>query len=189
MTRITLHGHAVYTEGSLPRVGAAAPKLSLTSSRLTDVGLDDFGHTRKVLYVVPSLETSLCAPAVRRIAGLVRHLADTALLLVSADLPFASQRLCDSFGLASAVALSTFRNPAFARGWGVQIVSGPMRGLPAQALFALGADHSVLHAQLVRELDSEPDYAAVAEALDPASIPVADRPTRAGCHPRGAPGS
>ncbi len=166
MTRLTLHGDTLYTEGSLPSVGREAPKFSLATTSLTEVGLDRFGRVRKLLCIVPSLDTPACALSARRAAEVVRRQPDTALLLISPDLPFASQRFCETFGIDPAAALSTFRSPPFARAYGVQIVGGPLRGLLAHAVVVLDARNVVLHAELLHEVAGEPDYGRAGQALE-----------------------
>ena len=42
MATITLKGTAIQTAGSLPKVGAKAPALSLTGGDLIDIGLEKF---------------------------------------------------------------------------------------------------------------------------------------------------
>lgn len=165
MTRLTLKGTPVYTEGHLPAPGHEAPRFTLTDKDLLDVGLEPFGTQRKLLAIVPSLEIPNCAASLRRLADLARPLPGVAVLAISADLPFASQRRLEAGGLERVVALSTFRSPHFARAYGVDIVSGPLKGLTARAVVVLDGHNRVLHAQLVRELTDEPDYLAAAAAL------------------------
>jgi thioredoxin-dependent peroxiredoxin len=61
--------------------------------------------------------------------------------------------------------LSTFRDSAFKRAYGVDIASGPLAGLTARAVVVLDADNKVLHAELVSEIKNEPDYAAALAVL------------------------
>lgn len=166
MARITLQGEALYTDGALPRRGLQAPPFSLANSRMVDVGLDHFGRSRKVLNIVPSLDTPNCAQSARRIGELLRRHPDTILLQISADLPFAAQRVCAMLGLDGVVALSTFRSPLYARSYGVAITAGALRGLTARAVLVLDGGNTVLHAELVRELTAEPDYETVVEVLE-----------------------
>jgi thiol peroxidase len=165
MTRLTLHGATMYAEGSLPKPGQDAPRFSLATESLSDVGLDHFGPRCKLLNIVPSLELPSCAAAAQRLAELLRPWPDAVLITISPDLPFAGAR----FGLRDAegrvLRLSSFRSPGFARAYGVELVSGPLKGLLAPALLVLDARHRVLHAQLVREMSDAPDHAAALDAV------------------------
>ena len=49
--------------------------------------------------------------------------------------------------------------------YGVDIVSGPLKGLLAPALLVLDERHRVLHAQLVREISAAPDLAPALAAV------------------------
>lgn len=165
MTRLTLNGIATYTEGTLPRLGHEAPKFSLTTSALEDVGLDHFRTRCKVLDIVPSTELPSCRLFTRRLEDGLRSLPNVALLTISRDLPFVADPNHDADGARPrSVALSTFRSPSFARSYGVDIVSGPLRGLMARAVLVLDAHNRVLHAELVRELSADPDCGAALSA-------------------------
>lgn len=165
MTRLTLHGAAMYAEGSLPEPGRQAPRFSLATHALADVGLDHFGRRSKLLNILPSLELPSCAAWTLRLAQQLRPWPDAVLITISPDLPFAGQRLGAGDADGRVVLLSSFRSPSFARAYGVDIVSGPLKGLLAPALLVLDERHRVLHAQLVREMSEAPDHAAALAAL------------------------
>lgn len=165
MATVTLRGNPVEVAGTLPARGAKAPDFSLTNGELKDVGLAEFAGKRKVLNIVPSLDTPTCATSTRKFNAEASSLPDTVVLVVSADLPFAAKRFCSVEGLDNVVPLSTFRSPDFGQDWGVAFQSGPMIGLTARAVVVLDRDDTVLHAQLVPEIGEEPDYAAATAAL------------------------
>jgi thioredoxin-dependent peroxiredoxin len=86
-------------------------------------------------------------------------------LVVSADLPFASGRFCGMEGLENVLPLSLMRGKAFAKDYGVLITDGPLAGITARAVVVLDADNRVLYTQLVPEIAEEPDYDAALAAL------------------------
>jgi thioredoxin-dependent peroxiredoxin len=165
MSSVTLAGNPIEVAGRFPAPGDAAPALRLTAANLQDLGLDAWAGKRKVLNIVPSLDTPTCATSTRKFNAEASTLADAVVLVVSADLPFAAKRFCETEGLANVHTLSTFRSPDFARDWGVAIASGPLSGLTARAVVVLDGADRVLHAQLVPEIKDEPDYAAALAAL------------------------
>ena len=61
MATVTLKGNPIHTNGDLPAVGSKAPDFKLTSADLKDVGLADFKGKKKILNIVPSLDTAVCA--------------------------------------------------------------------------------------------------------------------------------
>ena len=92
-------------------------------------------------------------------------IANTAVLCISADLPFAQGRFCGAEGLANVLTLSTMRGREFLEAYGVAITSGPLVGVAARAIVVLDENDRVLHSQLVGEIKDEPDYAAALAAL------------------------
>ena len=165
MTTVTLKGNPFRVDGTLPAVGSAAPALTLTSGELADVTLANFAGKRKVLNIVPSLDTPTCATSTRKFNEQAASLNNAVVLVVSADLPFAAGRFCATEGLKNVAHLSTFRHPEFMAAWGVKMAEGPLAGLTARAVVVLDENNKVLHSQLVPEIADEPDYAAALKVL------------------------
>lgn len=165
MSTVTLGGNPIDVNGKFPQPGDVAPPLSLVAADLSDVTLDKFAGKRKVLNIVPSLDTPTCATSTRRFNVEANTLPDTVVLVISADLPFASKRFCETEGLSNVVPLSTMRGREFLRNYGVEIASGPLTGVSARAVVVLDADNKVVHSELVPEIKNEPDYAAALAAL------------------------
>ncbi len=165
MTTVTLKGNPFRVDGSLPAVGAAAPALTLTNGELADVTLANFAGKRKVLNIVPSLDTPTCATSTRKFNEKAASLNNAVVLVVSADLPFAAGRFCSVEGLKNVAHLSTFRHPEFMPAWGVRMAEGPLLGLTARAVVVLDENDKVLHSQLVPEIADEPDYEAALKVL------------------------
>ncbi|MDP2196896.1 MAG: thiol peroxidase [Rhodocyclaceae bacterium] len=162
---VTLHGNPFRVAGDLPAVGTSAPALTLTNGELADVTLASFAGKRKVLNIVPSLDTPTCATSTRKFNESAATLKNTAVLVVSGDLPFAAGRFCSVEGLKNVAHLSTFRHPEFMKAWGVAMDEGPLLGLTARAVVVLDENDRVLHSQLVPEIGDEPDYAAALKVL------------------------
>ena len=66
MSTVTLGGNAVNVAGDLPKVGATAPDFNLVAGSLKDKTLAAFEGKRKVLNIVPSLDTPTCATSTRK---------------------------------------------------------------------------------------------------------------------------
>ena len=162
---VALGGNPVEVAGSFPQKGQHAPAFSLVGKDLSDVTLASFAGKRKILNIFPSVDTGVCAASARKFNEAVSALQGVALLNISADLPFAAGRFCESNSLKNVVALSTFRSPDFAKAYGVGIVGGPLAGLTARAVVVLDAGNKVLYTQLVPEIAQEPDYAAALAAV------------------------
>jgi len=165
MATVMLRGNATRTNGELPNVGSKAPGFTLVNAELQSVGLHDYAGKRKVLSIVPSLDTGVCAESTRKFNARADQMPNTVVLVVSADLPFAQRRFCAGENLGNVVPLSIMRGSSFATDYGVQIIDGPFEGLTARAVLVLDEGDRVRHAELVPDISSEPDYAAAIAAL------------------------
>ncbi len=158
MAQVTLKGNPIHTNGDLPKVGATAPAFKLTAGDLKDVTLADYKGKKKILNIVPSLDTPTCATSTRKFNESAGKLPNTVVLVVSADLPFASKRFCTTEGLQNVVPLSLMRDKNFAKDYGVLLQDGPLAGVCARAVVVLDENDKVKYTQLVPEIGQEPDY-------------------------------
>ena len=165
MSSVTLGGNPVNVAGNFLKPGDKAPEFSLTGKDLKDVGLKDFAGKRKVLNIVPSLDTPTCQTSTRKFNEKASSLANTVVLVVSGDLPFAMKRFCEAEGLNNVVTLSTMRGRDFHSKFGVDITDGPLKGLTARAVVVLDENNKVKYSQLVPEIKNEPDYDAALATL------------------------
>jgi len=165
MTTVTLGGTPLNLAGTFPQKGQSAPDFKLVGKDLKDVTLGDFAGKRKVLNIVPSLDTAVCATSARKFNEKAAGLANTVVMTISADLPFAMGRFCTTEGLQNVVPLSTMRGREFLKNYGVELTSGPLSGVAARAVVVLDQNNTVLHAELVSEIKNEPDYDAALAAL------------------------
>ena len=165
MSTVAFHGTPVSIGGQLPSVGGQAPAFNLVATDLRDKSLADFPGKRKLLNIFPSVDTGVCAASVRHFNQDAAKLANTVVLCISADLPFAQTRFCGAEGIANVTMLSCFRARDFLHSFGVAMESGPLAGLAARAVVVLDDSDKVLYCQLVPEVTDEPDYAAALAAL------------------------
>ena len=165
MANVTLGGSPINVAGNFPKKGDTVSEFSLTGKDLKEVGLKDYAGKRKVLNIVPSLDTPTCAKSTRVFNEKASSLNNTVVLVIAADLPFAMGRFCGAEGLNNVVTLSTFRNRDFHGKYGVDITDGPLRGLTARGVVVLDENNKVLHSELVPEIKQEPNYEAALAAL------------------------
>ncbi|STQ90163.1 thiol peroxidase [Iodobacter fluviatilis] len=165
MNNVKLNGDLVSLAGQLPIIGSTAPYFVLTANDLSQVTLQDFVGKKKILNVFLSIDTPVCAASTRKFNEIAVSHADTIVLTISADLPFAQARFCAAEGIENVKTLSTFRSGNFARDYGLEIVSGPLIGLCTRAVIVLDEMNIVKHVQLVAEITSEPNYSQVLAAL------------------------
>ena len=165
MAKTAFKGDPVHTRAELPPVGGPAPAFALTGTDLSDVSLDTYKGKRLVLNIFPSVDTGVCAASVRRFNELASGLDNTAVLCVSADLPFALGRFCGAEGIENVESASVFRSPEFGQEYGVLMTDGPLAGLLARCVVVVDETGKVTYTELVPEITQEPDYDAAVAAL------------------------
>jgi thiol peroxidase len=164
MAEITFRGNPIQTVGTLPAVGSPAPAFTLTGMDLSDVALGDFAGQNVVLNIFPSIDTAVCASSVRTFNERAAALEGTAVLNVSADLPFALGRFCGAEGIDKVQSASVFRSD-FGDTYGVKIAEGPLSGLMSRAVVIVDGEGVVSYTEQVPEIGQEPDYDSALAAL------------------------
>lgn len=165
MATVTLKGNEIHTNGTLPKIGSKAPDFLLTSTDLKDMRLSDFKGKRKLISIVPSLDTGVCALSAQKFNEEAKKNPNAVIIFVSADLPFAQKRVADSCGLSSIVTLSMIRTKDFARDYGILITDGPLAGVAARSIVVVDENDNVIYTELVGEITSEPNYLKAIDAL------------------------
>lgn len=165
MANVTLGGNPISLAGQFPKVGDKAPKFSLVATDMKNLALEDFAGKRKVLNIVPSLDTPVCQTSTRKFNEQAGSLPNAVVLVIAADLPFAMKRFCETEGLKNVVSLSTMRGREFMKNYGVEITDGPLAGVTARAVIVLDENDKVIYTELVPEIKQEPNYAAALAAL------------------------
>ena len=163
--QVTLKGNPINLNGDFPKVGDSAPDFRLTTSSLADVSLADYSGKKKVISILPSLDTPVCATSTQKFNAELADKTDVQLLIVSGDLPFAAGRFCEANSAGATTTLSTMRNQDFAKDYGVLMADGPLEGLTARAVLVLDEDNKVIHAELVPEIAQEPNYESALASL------------------------
>jgi len=165
MSTVTFQGKSIHTSGELPKVGDKAPDFRLVNKDLKDVSLADFKGKKKLLNIVPSVDTPVCATSTKKFNDFAEEQGNVVMLVVSADLPFAANRFCGTEHLERIVPLSLMRSRDFAKDYGVLIEDGPLEGIAARAVVVLDENDKVAYTELVSEISQEPDYDKAMEAM------------------------
>jgi len=165
MAVLTLQGNEINTNGELPKVGSNAPDFMLVNSEMEDVSLTNYQGKKKLLSIVPSLDTPVCATSTKKFDKLAKEKVDTVFITISADLPFAVSRFCKTESVSNVITLSMMRSRNFAKDYGVLITDGPLAGITARAIIVLNETNEVIYSELVSEIADEPDYNAALALL------------------------
>lgn len=165
MATLSFHGKPIHTCGELPKVGSKSPNFELVNSRLKNITLKNYQGKRKVLSIVPSLDTPTCATSTRMFNQKAAKLKNTVVLVISEDLPFAQSRFCETENINDVIALSCFRSN-FALNYGLRLNDSLLKGLTARAIIVLDEQDIVIYSQFVMEIADEPDYKTVLAILN-----------------------
>ena len=158
MTTVNFKGTPVRIDGHFPQQGEQASNFSLVNKTLDEVTLSSLSGFRKVINIFPSIDTPTCATSVRKFNEKASGIKNTRVLCISADLPFAAGRFCGAEGIENVITLSVFRNPEFAKEYGVLMTDGPLKGLLARSVVVVNPQGEVIYKELVSEIAQEPDY-------------------------------
>jgi thiol peroxidase len=158
MAQVTFKGSPVRISGELPKAGSQAPDFILVKGDLSNASLSSFPGKKKILNIVPSLDTGVCALSAKKFNEEAKKLNDAVVLTISMDLPFAQDRFCKTEGLTNVIPLSDMRKKDFGKKYGVEILDGPLAGLYTRAVVVLDAQDKVVYTELIGEIGTEPDY-------------------------------
>ena len=167
MAKITLGGNETNTIGNLPTVGSDAPDFLLVSKDMSEKTLASYHGQQVILNIYPSIDTGVCAASTKKFNEEADKLANTRIVCVSKDLPFALNRYCEAEGIKNLDNLTNFRDGGdFGEKYGVEITDGAFKGLNARAVVIIDEAGKVKYTELVPEVGQEPNYEAALSALN-----------------------
>ena len=94
------------------QVGDTLRDFNLTTTDLTKKSLSEFDGKKKVISIVPSIDTGICSTQTRTFNKELSELDDTVVITISVDLPFAQARWCGAEGLENAIMISDYYDNA-----------------------------------------------------------------------------
>ena len=165
MATVTLGGNPIHTNGELPKTGSKAPDFKLVRTDLSMATLADFAGLKVVLNIFPSIDTGTCATSVRTFNAKASTLANTKVLCISRDLPFAQKRFCGAEGLENIINLSDFNTGSFGKDYGLEITDSVLAGLHSRVVIVLDENGIINYAEQVPEIADEPNYENALAAL------------------------
>jgi thiol peroxidase len=165
MASITLGGNPINTSGELPKVGSKAPNFQLVKTDLSIATLADYGGSKVVLNIFPSIDTGTCAASVRAFNAKASALNNTKVLCISRDLPFAMKRFCGAEGLENVINLSDFRTGNFGKEYALEMLDGGFEGLLSRVVIVLDENGIIKYTEQVPEIGTEPNYEAALASL------------------------
>ncbi|MFD2829078.1 thiol peroxidase [Corticicoccus populi] len=162
MAEVTFKGNPITLRGTEVKVGDNAPDFKVLDNGLGEVTLKDYSGKKKLVSVVPSLDTGVCSKQTRKFNEDAAGVDNAVVLTISNDLPFAQKRWCADEGIDNAVTLSDHKDLSFGENYGT--VMEELR-LQARSVFVIDENDKVTYVEYVPEGTDEPDYDKAVEAL------------------------
>lgn len=158
----TLRGKTLTLEGPGLKTGDAAPDATLRKSLAETIRISDTKGKTRIISVVPSLDTPVCAMQTKRFNEDVAKLNNVDIITVSCDLPTAQNRFCgaEKINPERMKTLSDYYDHSFGKAFGTLI--SELR-VECRAVFVLDKDNVIRHAEYVGEVAEQPNYDKVIE--------------------------
>ncbi|SDK69770.1 thiol peroxidase [Lacicoccus qingdaonensis] len=162
MVEVTFQGNPVTVSGNEVKVGDTAPDFTVLNNSLEEVSLSDYKGKKKLISVVPSLDTGLCSTQTKKFNEDAGSVDNAVVITISNDLPFAQAKWCANEGIDNAITLSDHKDLSFGKNYGT--VMDELR-LQARSVFVIDENDKVVHVEYVSEGTNPPDYDAAVDAL------------------------
>lgn len=164
---IKFKGNPMTLVGNEVKAGDDAPHFTVVANDLSELQCKDMHGKVRVISVVPSVDTPVCATQTRTFNQKATGLSgDVEILTVSKDLPFAQKRFCGAEGIERVRTASDYKDGNFGEAFGCLIKE---LGLLTRAVFVIDKNDKVVHAEYVPEVTEEPNYDAAMEAVTKAT--------------------
>ena len=157
-----MKGNPIALSGKKVQVGDEAPHFTVVAQDLSEVKCSQFMGKKRLISVVPSIDTGVCDLQTKRFNTEASSILDAQILTISMDLPFALARWCGAAGIDNIEVLSDHKDASFGKAHGV-LIEG-LR-LLTRAIFVIDADNKVTYVEYVPEVTDHPDYEKALEAL------------------------
>ncbi|HJF17487.1 MAG TPA: thiol peroxidase [Globicatella sulfidifaciens] len=158
----TFKGEFVTIIGKQLKVGEQLPDFTLVNPDLVKQSLADFEGKKKVLSIVPSVDTGICDAQTRQFNQSLSDMENTVVLTVSCDLPFAQKRWCGASGIENALLLSDYYDQSFGKAYGVLMEEWH---LLARAVIVANEQNEITYVEYLDNVNSHPDYEAAINAV------------------------
>ena len=160
--QVTWRGNPVELIGPELKVGDKAPdSFAVSANDMSPVKGSDLAGKPRIVLSSPSFDTGVCDTEGRRFNEEAAKLKGVNVYYVTVDLPFAQKRWCGAAGIDRITTLSDYKDRSFGTAYGV---FNPQRALHARAVFVVGPDDKIKHVEYVKEVTTEPNYAAALDA-------------------------
>ncbi|MDW7670744.1 MAG: thiol peroxidase [Bacillota bacterium] len=152
---VTIKGNPVTLIGSPVKVGAPAPEFAALTRAMQPFRLSDVKGKKVLISVAHSVDTGVCDLQTARFNEEAAKLANSVVVSISMDLPFALKRYCADRGIENSIVLSDHKDADFGLKYGFLIEE--LR-LLARGLVVIDEKGIVRYVEVVPEVSEHPDY-------------------------------
>ena len=146
---ISFKGTPVTIDDKL-NIGDVFPNFRAVTKTLSEFELDDYRGKKIIVNTFPSVDKE------------VRDLADTVVITVSKDLPFALGRFCADKEINNAITVSDYKYRDFENNNGLLVEE---LGLLTRSVFVLDENGVIRYKEVLEEIGEEPNYTTALDAL------------------------
>lgn len=161
---VNMHGSPLSLRGKHTVVNDRAVNFSALKQDLSE--FDYYKETEnkvKVISVVPSVDTSVCALQTQRFNQEATGLSESVVIItISVDLPFALKRFCAAEGIQNIHVVSDHKTLDFGEKYG--FVIDELR-LLSRGIVVIDKENIVKYIEYVSEVSNHPDYARALEEV------------------------
>ncbi len=161
----TFKGSHAELSGHLPKKGEKAHDFQLVNQKLEDVHLNNSSGKKRVLSIFPSLDTGVCLKSNKELNAIAKDHPHLVFYAISADLPFASSRICGIEHIHNLTTLSMMRSKQFGLDYGLLLKNTPLAGLLTRAVIVIDAHDKIEYIEVVDEITQEPDFVELKKHL------------------------
>ncbi len=158
----TFGNNPVTLLGTKVNVGDKAQDFTCLNAELKPVKLSDYDGKKKLISVVPSIDTGVCEFQTKEFNKKASEFDNTIIFTISCDLPFAQSRFCAAEGIDNLIVLSDHKDLDFGLKYG--FVMEEFR-LLNRGIVILDENNEVKYVEYVKENTNHPDYDKAIEAL------------------------
>lgn len=162
-------GEVVKVKGNFPAVGAKAPAARVTQPDFSIKTVGGKTDRVQVIVTVPSIDTPICSAQSKRFDDEIKKFPEVDMTVVSMDLPYADDRFCKGQGIKNISIASDFAYGEVGANYGVVVTNGELKGLLIRAIFIVGKNGKIIYQEIVKDINKEPDYNKVMEAIKTAN--------------------
>jgi thiol peroxidase len=162
MPQVLWKNNPTETQGPELKPGDKAPSnFTVAANDMSPVKGSDLAGKARILLTSPSLDTPVCDTEGRKFNVEAAKIPNVEIAFITVDLPFAQKRWCGAAGVDKVKTYSDYRDRSFGQAYGV---FAPSKALHARAVFVVDKNDVIKHVEYVKEVTTEPNYAAALEA-------------------------